>query len=60
VLPFNEATLKLLRIYDNLICVVFLFDFTLRMRRGPVNATTSSEAEAGSTPSDRSQALAQA
>jgi voltage-gated potassium channel len=33
VLPWNEATLTLLRVYDNVICVVFLFDFVLRLRR---------------------------
>jgi voltage-gated potassium channel len=33
VLPLPEATHKLLLIYDNLICVVFLGDFTLRITR---------------------------
>jgi voltage-gated potassium channel len=33
VVPFSEATNKLLQIYDNLICVVFLVDFCLRLRR---------------------------
>jgi voltage-gated potassium channel len=33
LLPMSEATHRLLTTYDNLICVVFLFDFALRMRR---------------------------
>ena len=33
LLPLPEATLKLLRIYDNAICVVFLIDFCLRVSR---------------------------
>ena len=33
VLPLSEATDRLLTAYDNLICVVFLFDFGLRMSR---------------------------
>jgi len=33
ILPVDEATEQLLRVYDNAICVVFLFDFTLRLRR---------------------------
>jgi voltage-gated potassium channel len=33
VLPVNEATRRLLQIYDNAICVVFLFDFAMRLRR---------------------------
>ena len=33
LLPLPEATLKLLGIYDNVICVVFLFDFCLRISR---------------------------
>jgi voltage-gated potassium channel len=35
VLPLSDATIQLLRIYDNLICVVFLGDFFLRLRRAP-------------------------
>jgi hypothetical protein len=35
VLPLSEATMRLLTAYDNLICVVFLFDFGLRMTRAP-------------------------
>jgi voltage-gated potassium channel len=31
----SESTKKLLNIYDNLICIVFLFDFAMRMRRAP-------------------------
>ncbi len=33
LLPLPEATQQLLRVYDNLICVVFLFDFCLRLSR---------------------------
>jgi len=33
LLPLSDPTIKLLTIYDNLICVVFLFDFAMRMRR---------------------------
>jgi voltage-gated potassium channel len=33
LLPLSEATDQLLLVYDNLICVVFLFDFGLRMKR---------------------------
>jgi voltage-gated potassium channel len=33
VLPLDDATTKLLNVYDNLICVVFLFDFSRRIRR---------------------------
>ena len=33
LLPLPEATSKLLRVYDNAICVVFLFDFCLRLSR---------------------------
>jgi len=32
VLPIDEATRRLLQVYDNVICVVFLIDFTIRMR----------------------------
>jgi voltage-gated potassium channel len=35
LLPVSEATKDLLVIYDNLICVVFLVDFTIRLRRAP-------------------------
>lgn len=35
VVPLSEATKDLLTVYDNLICVVFLIDFGLRMRRAP-------------------------
>jgi voltage-gated potassium channel len=31
LLPLDEATLQVLQIYDNLICVVFLVDFTLNL-----------------------------
>jgi voltage-gated potassium channel Kch len=33
VLPLSEATIHLLQVYDNLICVVFLFDFALNLKR---------------------------
>jgi voltage-gated potassium channel len=33
LLPFDEQTIILLRWYDNLTCVVFLFDFCLELRR---------------------------
>ena len=32
-LPLSEATTSLLFAYDNAICVIFLFDFTIRLRR---------------------------
>jgi voltage-gated potassium channel len=35
LLPLDEQTLILLRFYDNTICVVFLVDFALQMRRAP-------------------------
>ena len=35
VVPLPEATHKLLLIYANLICVVFLGDFVMRLRRAP-------------------------
>ena len=31
----SPATVQLLNVYDNLICVVFLFDFAMRMKRAP-------------------------
>ena len=33
ILPLNQATIKLLTVYDNLICVVFLGDFAMNMTR---------------------------
>ncbi len=33
LLPLSDATLKLLTVYDNLICVVFLIDFTWRISK---------------------------
>jgi voltage-gated potassium channel len=33
VLPLDDSTLALLRFYDNAICVIFLLDFALNMRR---------------------------
>jgi hypothetical protein len=35
LLPLSEPTLELLRTYDNLICVVFLFDFFLNLLQAP-------------------------
>lgn len=36
VLPMlSAATVKVLEVYDNVICVVFLFDFGLRLKRAP-------------------------
>jgi voltage-gated potassium channel len=32
LLPISDATLKLLTVYDNLICVIFLIDFFLNLR----------------------------
>ena len=33
LLPFNDATIKLLTVYDNVICAVFLLDFAMRLTR---------------------------
>ena len=33
LLPLSEQTLQLLRVYDNLICVVFLIDFAVNLIR---------------------------
>jgi voltage-gated potassium channel len=35
LLPLDEATLSLLRVYDNLICAIFLVDFFLNLRAAP-------------------------
>jgi voltage-gated potassium channel len=35
VLPLNEATIQLLQVYDNLICIVFLLDFFSNLKRSP-------------------------
>jgi voltage-gated potassium channel len=35
LLPISDPTLKLLSVYDNLICVIFLIDFTLNLRSAP-------------------------
>ena len=35
LLPISDATLQLLSVYDNLICVIFLIDFFLNLRRAP-------------------------
>ena len=34
-LPLDDETLGLLQVYDNLICVIFLIDFTLNLRASP-------------------------
>ena len=34
-LPFSPETITLLRVYDNVICFVFLFDFALSLIRAP-------------------------
>jgi voltage-gated potassium channel len=33
LLPLSTATIQLLTIYDNAVCVIFLFDFSWRLRR---------------------------
>ena len=33
LLPLSDATIKVLNVYDNLICVVFLFDFAFNLSR---------------------------
>jgi voltage-gated potassium channel len=38
LLPLSEQTLKLLSIYDNLICVIFLIDFIYNLRAAPKKA----------------------
>lgn len=35
VLPLSDATQRLLQVYDNLICVVFLIDFAINLKRAP-------------------------
>jgi hypothetical protein len=35
LLPFDEQTILLLRWYDNAICLIFLCDFGLELRRAP-------------------------
>ena len=35
LLPLSEATLQVLTVYDNVVCVIFLIDFALNMRRAP-------------------------
>jgi voltage-gated potassium channel len=34
-LPLSTATIRLLNVYDNAICVIFLLDFAWRLRRAP-------------------------
>jgi voltage-gated potassium channel len=35
LLPLAEQTLTLLRVYDNMICVIFLIDFSVNLARAP-------------------------
>ncbi len=35
LLPLSDETIKLLSVYDNLICVIFLIDFTLNLFNSP-------------------------
>jgi voltage-gated potassium channel len=35
LLPLSDTTLKLLSLYDNLICVIFLIDFVVNLRGAP-------------------------
>jgi voltage-gated potassium channel len=35
LLPLDDATIHLLTVYDNLICVIFLIDFALHLRGAP-------------------------
>ena len=35
ILPLSDATNQLLTVYDNVICVIFLFDFAWRLRKAP-------------------------
>jgi voltage-gated potassium channel len=35
ILPLPEPTIQLLTVYDNVICVVFLIDFVVRLRSAP-------------------------
>ena len=38
ILPLDADTLDLLRVYDNVICVVFLIDFALNLRQATLEA----------------------
>jgi voltage-gated potassium channel len=35
LLPVSDATIQLLSVYDTLICIIFLIDFTLNLRAAP-------------------------
>ena len=50
----SDATYKVLGIYDNLICVIFLIDFPLTCAGHPRNPITFSDSGAGSICSARS------
>ncbi|MGC4085990.1 MAG: potassium channel family protein [Vicinamibacterales bacterium] len=39
LLPLNPATISLLQVYDNLICVVFLIDFVINLKLAPTPRT---------------------
>jgi len=38
LLPFSPATIQLLTVYDNMICVVFLIDFLLNLFQAPTKS----------------------
>ena len=38
LLPISDATLQLLSFYDTLICIIFLIDFYLNLRRAPTKS----------------------
>ena len=35
IMPLSPATIQLLQVYDNLICLVFLTDFVMNLKRAP-------------------------
>ena len=35
LLPLSDATIQVLTVYDNIVCVIFLADFALNLRRAP-------------------------
>ena len=55
LLPLDDSTINILQFYDNLICLVFLVDFVIRMRAPTRTPTTSSRSGVGSTYSARSR-----
>ena len=54
LLPLSDETIKLLSVYDNLICVIFLIDFFLNLRDAPKKSDYFIRSAAGSTCSARS------